>query len=153
MFSVIWQPRVSKYYWLNWQWAESHRSRQNRHSDMEHTLQSRITAVFFFFVNCFLNICKCIIVFLCFSTVKKSHTAPLMPKHFLFSKCNVQRQLKWKKILLVAQKLCTLKFTVFILINQTVKHFIYAFIFLAVNMPVNKYKYIIVNTFQHLFIY
>ncbi len=73
-----WQPGVSKYYWLNWQWAESHsKKNKNRHSDMEWTFQSRITSCSIVFrrntfVNlaCFLNICRHIMEMLCFSTVK-----------------------------------------------------------------------------------
>ncbi len=62
------------------------KKQKNRHSDTEHAFQSRITGSSIVFqrnkyVNlaCFLNICKCIMVFLCFSTVKKIiiHTVPL----------------------------------------------------------------------------
>ncbi len=57
---------------------------KNRHSDTEHTFQSRITGALFFGetnVNlaCFLIICKHIMIFLCFITVKKLHTDPQPP--------------------------------------------------------------------------
>ncbi len=43
LFSTNWQPRMLKSYWVNWQWAESHKPNKNRHSDTEHTFQCRIT--------------------------------------------------------------------------------------------------------------
>ncbi len=32
----------------NWQWAESHRPKQNRHSDTKYTFQSKVTVELFF---------------------------------------------------------------------------------------------------------
>ncbi len=65
LFSANWQPGVLECYWVNWQWAESHSPKQNRHSDTECTFQNRITGCSIVFqrnkyanLACFLNISK-----------------------------------------------------------------------------------------------
>ncbi len=85
VFSANWQPRVPKYNWVNWQWAGFTNHNKHRHSGRNTHFQRRITDCSIVFqinkyVNlaCFLNICKHIMVFLCFSRVKILHTAPLM---------------------------------------------------------------------------
>ncbi len=83
-FSANWQPGVPKYNWVNWQWAGFTNHNKHRHSGRTAHIQRRITNYSIVFqinkyVNlaCFLNICKHIMVFLCFSRVKILHTAPL----------------------------------------------------------------------------
>ncbi len=82
-FSTNWQPGVSKCYWVNWQRAKSHRPKQKqtfRHGT-HISKQNNCLLLCYSGKNfaCFLNICKHM-VFLCFSTVKKWHTAPLNNK-------------------------------------------------------------------------
>ncbi len=81
MFSANWQPWVPKYNWVNWQWAGF------TNTDIPgrtHIFKGRITDCSIVFqihkyvnLTCFLNVCKHIMVFLCFSRVKILHTAPL----------------------------------------------------------------------------
>ncbi len=85
VFSANWQPGVLKYNWVNWQWAGFTNQNRDWHSGPECTFSKENNWLAFFFqinkyVNlaCFLNICKHIMVFLCFSRVKNLHTAPLM---------------------------------------------------------------------------
>ncbi len=84
MFSGNWQPGVPKYNWVNWQWAGFTNHNKHRHSSQTAHFQRRITDCSIVFqinkyvnLTCFLNICKHIMVFLCFSRVKILHTAPL----------------------------------------------------------------------------
>ncbi len=84
VFSANWQPGVPKYNWVNWQWAGFTNHNKHRYSGPNPHFQRRITDCSIVFqinnyVNlaCFLNICKHIMVFLCFSRVKILHTAPL----------------------------------------------------------------------------
>ncbi len=90
VFSANWQPGVPKYNWVNWQWAGFTNHNKHRHSGPEHTFSKENNIVFQInkYVNlaCFLNICKHIMVFLCFSRVKILHTAPLKKLILLFSK-------------------------------------------------------------------
>ncbi len=77
VFSANWQPRVPKYNWVNWQWVGF----TNHMACNAHLRITDCSIVFQInkYVNlaCFLNICKHIMVFLCFSRVKILHTAPL----------------------------------------------------------------------------
>ncbi len=84
VFSANWQPGVLKYNWVNWQWAGFTNHNKHRHSGPDAHFQRRITDCSIVFqinkyvnLTCFLNICKHIMVFLCFSRVKILHTAPL----------------------------------------------------------------------------
>ncbi len=84
VFSANWQPGVPKYNWVNWQWAGFTNHNKHRHSGPDAHIQRRITDCSIVFqinkyvnLTCFLNICKHIMVFLCFSRVKILHTAPL----------------------------------------------------------------------------
>ncbi len=84
MFSGNWQPGVPKYNWVNWQWAGFTNHNKHRHSGPKAHFQRRITDCSIVFqinkyvnLTCFLNVCKHIMVFLCFSRVKILHTAPL----------------------------------------------------------------------------
>ncbi len=84
MFSPNWQPGVPKYNWVNWQWAGFTNNNKHRHSGPDAHFQRRITDCSIVFqinkyvnLTCFLNVCKHIMVFLCFSRVKILHTAPL----------------------------------------------------------------------------
>ncbi len=85
VFSGNWQPGVAKYNWVNWQWVESQTITNTDIPGRTAHIQRRITNYSIVFqinkyVNlaCFLNICKHIMVFLCFSRVKILHTAPLI---------------------------------------------------------------------------
>ncbi len=84
VFSTNWQPGVLKYNWVNWQWAGFTTITNTDILGWTAHIQRRITDCSIVFqinkyVNlaCFLNICKHIMVFLCFSRVKILHTAPL----------------------------------------------------------------------------
>ncbi len=74
MFSANWQPGVPKYNWVNWQWVGFTNHNKHRHSGPDTHFQRRITDCSIVFqinkyvnLQCFLNICKHIMVFLCFS--------------------------------------------------------------------------------------
>ncbi len=90
VFSANWQPGVPKYNWVNWQWAVSQTITNTDITGRNAHFQWRITDCSIVFqinkyVNlaCFLNICKHIMVFLCFSRVKNLPTAPLkVPRRF-----------------------------------------------------------------------
>ncbi len=84
VFSANWQPGVPKYNWVNWQWEGFTNHNKHRHSGPDAHFQRRITDCSIVFqinkyvnLTCFLNICKHIMVFVCFSRVKILHTAPL----------------------------------------------------------------------------
>ncbi len=109
VFFANWQPVVPKYNWLNWQWPGFTNQNRDRHSGPERTFQRRITdcsIVFLIekYVNlaCFLNICKHIMVFLCFSRVKNLgyvHTWRLfwlekVDERFFYKKQSWQRLLQ-----------------------------------------------------------
>ncbi len=85
VFSANWQPGVPKYNWVNWQWGGFTTKTQTDIPGQKAHFQRRITDCSIVFqinkyvkLACFLNICKHIMVFLCFSRVKNVHTAPLM---------------------------------------------------------------------------
>ncbi len=88
LFSANWQPGVLKCNWVNWQWAGF--TNQKRETDIPARnahFQMRITDCSIVFqinkyvnLTCFLNICKHIMVFLCFSRVKNLRAAPLIKK-------------------------------------------------------------------------
>ncbi len=116
-FSANWQPGVPKYNWVNWQWAGFTNHTNTDIPGRTAHIQRRITNYSIVFqinkyVNlaCFLNICKHIMVFLCFSRVKILHTAPLkrtrrhrlntiLPIHF--RKADVHRGMDFLSYLLI----------------------------------------------------
>ncbi len=98
MFLANWQPGVPKYNWVNWQWAGFTNHNKHRHSGRNAHFQRRITECSIVFqinkyvtLTCFLNVCKHIMVFLCFSRVKILHTAHLnVISQYFFQPCSTQ---------------------------------------------------------------
>ncbi len=84
VFSANWQPGVPKYNWVNWQWAGFKTITNTDIPGRNVHFQRRITDCSILFqinkyvnLTCFLNVCKHIMVFVCFSRVKILYTAPL----------------------------------------------------------------------------
>ncbi len=79
VFSANWQPGMPKYNWVNWQWVGFTNQNRDRRSGPEQTFSKEMIQINKYAnLACFLNICKLIMVFLCFSRVKNVHTAPLI---------------------------------------------------------------------------